>query len=158
MTSSRLYSLFSICVLCGCVFAVRQCVLCFRYVCCVFAVCVVFSLCVCIVFSVCVLCFRYVCCVFALCVLCFRYVCCVFAVCCVFGVCVVFCTYGPPYISDGFQFKYLKCRSLPMSFCCRIFTRATFSDAPHEEVVDAYKYIYRLDARLDSLGFHVIRD
>ena len=40
---------------------------------------------------------------------------------------------------DGFQFKYLKWRSLPISFCCRLFTRATFSDAAHDEVVDAYK-------------------
>ena len=38
--------------------------------------------------------------------------------------------------------KYLKYRSLPTSFCCRLFTRAKCSDAAHEEAVDAYKYIY----------------
>ena len=48
-----------------------------------------------------------------------------------------------------------------ISFCCKLFTRAKFSYAAREEAVDdinKYIYIYKLDVRLDSLAFPVIRD
>ena len=51
-------------------------------------------------------------------------------------------------------------RNQIISFCCRLFTRAKFSDAAREEAVDDIKniYIYKLDVRLDSLALPLIRD